>query len=264
MSRSLFFLVLMLILSIQSKAQIRKNNAFNKGEELTYRVYYSSAIIDATAGEAKMTVREVKGNTEPGNNDTVYHTTGTGRSKGLFDLFYKVRDKYESYIDRQSLLPYAFVRNTSEGDYKQSDFVTFDQKDHIARTSKKKMVIPENTHDLISALYYMRTLNVEDFGPDSLYIIDFYLDDSVYHSAIKYLGRDTLKIFHGRLPCIKIAPMMATGEVFADKYPMYVWVTDDQNHIPVLASSKIIVGSIKIELTSYRNLKNPFLEPLPK
>jgi len=57
---------------------------------------------------------------------------------------------------------------------------------------------------------------------------------------------------------------MATGEVFADKYPMYVWVTDDQNHIPVLASSKIIVGSIKIELSSYRNLKNPFLEPLPK
>ncbi len=261
MNRFLVLLVVLLFWPLLTIGQNIKNHAFDTGEELTYRVYYSSAIIDATAGEAVLKVSDWTGYKTP-EKDTVFHIVATGKSKGLFDFFYKVRDKYESYINKETLLPYTFVRNTSEGDYKQFDFVNFDQEKQTAATSRKKLSIPEKTFDLISAIYYMRTLEVSDFGSDSLYLINFYLDDSVYHSAVKYLGRDTLKTTGGRLPVIKIAPMMATGEVFADKYPMYVWVTDDKNHVPVLASSKIIVGSIKVELTGYKNLKNPMLKPV--
>jgi len=57
--------------------------------------------------------------------------------------------------------------------------------------------------------------------------------------------------------CLKIAPMMATGNVFANAYPMFVWVTDDKNHLPLLAESKVIVGSVKMELTEYKNVRNP-------
>jgi hypothetical protein len=263
MNRYLILSIYVLFWPVLLNGQNRFNNAFDTGEELTYRVYYSSAIIDATAGEAVLKVTDWTGYKTP-EKDTVYHIIATGRSKGLFDFFYKVRDKYESYINKQTLLPYTFVRNTSEGDYKQFDFVNFDQQKHIASTSRKTLQIPEKTFDLISAIYYMRTLNVSDFNADSLYLINFYLDDSVYRSAVKYMGKDTLKVTGGRLPVIKIAPMMATGEVFADKYPMFVWVTDDKNHIPVLAASKIIVGSIKVELTGYKNLKNPMLKPIGK
>jgi len=263
MNRNLVILACMLLWALTNQAQVRVNNAFDTGEELIYRVYYSSAIIDATAGEAILKVTDWTGNKTP-EKDTAYHIIATGNSKGVFNFFYKVRDQYESFIDKHTLLPYVFVRNTSEGDYKQFDRVTFDQNKQVAYTSKKNMPIPKNTHDLISAVYYMRTLNISDFGSDSLFLINFYLDDSVYHSAVKYLGRDTLKVSGGRLPVIKIAPMMATGEVFADKYPMFVWVTDDKNHIPVLASSKVIVGSIKMELSGYKNLKNPMLKPISK
>ena len=263
MNRYLILLVSILLWPILTLAQGRRNNAFDTGEELTYRVYYSSAIIDATAGEAVLKVTDWTGFKTP-EKDTAYHIVATGTSKGLFNFFYKVRDKYESFINKETLLPYVFVRNTSEGDYKQFDRVTFNHTKQVAYTSRKNFSIPENTQDLISAVYFMRTLEVDDFGSDSLYLINFYLDDSVYHSAVKYLGRDTLKVVGGKLAVIKIAPMMATGEVFADKYPMYVWVTDDQNHLPVLASSQVIVGSVKIELTGYRNLKNPMLKPLLK
>jgi len=131
----------------------RTNNAFDTGEELTYRVYYSSAIIDATAGEAVLKVTDWTGFKTP-EKDTAYHIIATGNSKGLFNFFYKVRDKYESYINKETLLSHVFVRNTSEGDYKQFDRVTFNHTKHVAYTSRKN----------ISRLYSIciRTILCED------------------------------------------------------------------------------------------------------
>jgi hypothetical protein len=51
---------------------------------------------------------------------------------------------------------------------------------------------------------------------------------------------------------------VAVGEVFADPYPMEMWVTDDKNKIPVLMKSAVFIGSVKIELVEYRGLKWPF------
>ena len=110
----------------------------------------------------------------------------------------------------------------------------------------------------------MRTLSVEDFGPDSIYRLNFHLDDSVYQSVIKYEGKVVVETKWGWLPCLKIIPMLVLGEVFSDKYPMTVWITDDENHVPVLAESEIIVGSVRIELIDFDGLKNPFIEPLTR
>ncbi len=238
-------------------AQGMPNKAFQSGEALTYRIYYSSAIIDATAGEATLMVE----NSNPSNanqQDTVYHVTGIGYSKGLFDLFFKVRDTYKSAFNKHTLLPYTFVRNTHEGSYSRYDSVIFNQKGLKAKTSRTEMPIPLQTFDILSAIYCMRTLHIEDFNADSTYLINFYLDDSVYRSAVKFMGYDTLKTKRGNIATLKLAPMMATGEVFADKYPMYVWVTDDENHLPVFAKSDVIVGAIKVELIKYNNLVHPF------
>ena len=256
-----FFLILILLVYVGSlNAQDTvNNNAFEVGEYLKYRVYYSSPVGNFTAGEAILTVKNWDGvNTYNSNN--IYHLTGEGNSKGMFNLFFKVRDKFESFIDEKTLLPYSFIRNTREGSYKQFDQVNFDRKDNIATTNwKNPKEVPSNIHDFVSALYFMRTLDLEDFDADSLYNINFFLDDSVYVSAVKYEGKDILKTKWGKIRCLKIAPMMASGEVFAEKYPMFVWVSDDQNHIPILAESAVIVGSVKMELMEYGNLKNPMM-----
>ena len=233
------------------------NKAFQPGEALTYRIYYSSAIIDATAGEATLVVANTD-TSRPNREDAVYHVTGTGYSKGLFDFFFKVRDTYESYFKKNTLLPCTFIRNTHEGSYSRYDSVSFNQKALKAKTSRKEVSLPSKTFDILSAIYYMRTLTVADFNADSIYLINFYLDDSVYRSAVKFMGRDTLMVNNKKTPALKLAPMMATGEVFADKYPMYVWVSDDENHIPVFAKSKIIVGSVNVELIKVNNIFTGF------
>jgi uncharacterized protein DUF3108 len=261
MSRKLYQTTLVILFIIcanllQSQDTI-VNDAFKPGEYLKYRVYYSSSIGNFTAGEAILTVENWKGS-KIGRTKDVYHITGIGNSKGMFNWFYKVRDKFETFIDKNTLLPYAFIRKTREGKYKQDDRVIFDREKNEATTNSNEVKhVPPDVHDFVSALYFMRTISVDDFDADSMYYINFFLDDSVYTSAVKYQGKSDLVTKWGTITCLKIAPMMASGEVFAEKYPMFVYVTDDENHIPVLAESAVIVGSVKMELIEYSNIINP-------
>jgi len=238
------------------------NTAFRAGEYLKYRVYYSSSLGNLTAGEAILTVENWKNIHGKGAED-VYHITGIGNSKGMFNWFFKVRDKFESFVDKQTLLPYIFIRKTREGKYKQDSRVIFDrEKNEAVTNSNPPKKVPPDIHDFVSALYYMRTIKVEDFDADSLYYINFFLDDSVYTSAIKYNGKENIKTKWGMVRCLKIAPMMASGEVFAEKYPMYVYVSDDESHVPVFAESEVVVGSVKMELIEYNNLtESMVMEP---
>lgn len=256
--RRMFLAVSLVLLGALTQAQPLRNhpnNAFGDKEFTRYSVYYSSLLTgNVIAGEATI---EVKSHKKPFFDREVWHIVGEGKSKGAFNWFYKVRDRFESFVDKEALIPYLFVRRTREGDYFKDDDVYFyhDQRIAVSHTASKP--IPANVQDFVSALFFMRTLSLSDFDADSSYYIDFFLDDSVYVSKVKYQGTEYIKTSLGSFRCLKIAPMMATGEVFADAYPVSVWVTDDKNHLPVLAEAKVIVGSIKMELIEYRNLLNP-------
>src|ERR1043165_449284 len=87
-----------------------KNEAFKPGEKLTFRLHYG--II--SAGEGTL---EVLPDKKSFGGRTCYEVVGTGRSVGAFDWFFKVRDRYESTIDSQALIPWYFVRRVNEGGY---------------------------------------------------------------------------------------------------------------------------------------------------
>jgi hypothetical protein len=263
---TLVLLVVLAIFGTQAlRAQTRTfhpNNAFGEGEFTKFKVYYTSMLTgNVTAGEATIKVESQK---RSFNNKEVWKITGEGHSKGAFNWFFKVRDRFESYVDKQAIIPYLFVRRTREGGYIKDDEVYFyhDRQLATSRTATKK--IPHNVHDFVSALFFMRTLNLSDFDKDSSYYLDFILDDSVYVSKIKYVGTENITTVLGQFRCLKFAPMLATGKVFADAYPMHVWVTDDANHLPILAETKVVVGSVKMELISFENLRNPLAARLKK
>lgn len=254
-----FFIFSFFVLAKTVAQQAVVNNAFEAGERLVYEVVYISAMGDIHAGKAIIDVENQSENNKPG-----FKILGKGATTTFFDVFFKVRDRYETWIDAETLLPYRFIRSTREGNYAYDDEVYFNKQTNMATTSRSTIEVPENVHDIVSAVFFMRTLNVEDFGPDSTYYVNFYLDDSVYYSAIKYEGKAYLETKWGWLPCLKVKPMMATGEVFSRKYPMSVWITDDENHIPMLAESDVIIGKVQMKLAKFDGLKNPFVEPVPR
>jgi hypothetical protein len=113
------------------------------------------------------------------------------------------------------------------------------------------------THDVLSAFFYCRTLDFSNLKVGDRFPINFLLDDSVYVSLIEFAGREEVVIGLGKFHCLKFKPKVATGTVFSQPYPMDIWISDDQNRIPILAKSAVIVGSVKLELTDYKGLANP-------
>jgi hypothetical protein len=232
-----------------------KNTSFIRGEKLKFKAYYDSFVTGkVTAGVATL---EVKFEDKKIDGRSTYHIIGEGKSKGAFNLFYKVNDSFESYTDEEYLVPWTFIRNTHEGDYVMNDEVRFNQYSGNFSSRKANKKMKPGTHDIFSAFYYCRTLDFSNLKIGDRFPVSFLLDDSVYVSLIEFAGREEVKINLGTFRCLKFKPMVATGHVFSQPYAMDIWITDDSNRMPVLAKSAVVVGSVKLELTEYKGLANP-------
>jgi hypothetical protein len=254
------FMILLLFVAITaSKAQNFRtinNHAFKRGEKLEYRVYYHSLITGkVTAGEGTL---EVKADNRKFNNRNTMHIVGIGKSKGAFNWFYKVDDRFETFIDEEAMFPWMFVNRTREGGYKKDDDVSFNHDDGKAVSRNATTRLPENVQDFVSGFYYARTLDISKLAAGGGFNVPFFLNDSVYSSRIIYEGKDVITTELGTFNCLKFKPMVIKGDVFSDPYPMSIWVTDDRNRVPILFESAVIVGSVKMELTKYTGLANPF------
>ncbi len=224
------------------------NSAFKPGEKLTYRVHYG--IIDA--GEA---VLEIKDSPYTFENRDAYYAVGTGKSLGAFDLFFKVRDKYETYIDKKGVFPWYFKRRVDEGGYKISQDYTFDHSEGEVSTQKEEThEIPMGVQDMISAFYYARTFDFSKIKKGDIFEIPTFVDDELFNLKIKYQGKETIRIRDGKFKALRFVPVLQEGRIFKDEEDLNVWISDDNNKIPLLVRSKLVVGSVKMELTDYTGL----------
>jgi hypothetical protein len=256
------FLLIFLLLSCAGpllQAQVYRNvpnDYFKRGEKLNFRVAFHSMLTgNLTAGTATLEITHE--NKQIGGRNT-FHAIGSGHTTGLIEMFYHIEERFESFFDENALIPWYFARKTVENSYEKNDMVTFRHKDKLAVSPKKVTIIPENVQDIISAFYYARCIDLTGAKPGKEFLVPFFLDDSVYHSKVKFVCRETIKTKLGKFTCIKIKPMVATGYVFDDPYPVSIWVTDDLNRVPVLIECELSVGSARVELTSYSGLANAF------
>ncbi|MDZ4823513.1 MAG: DUF3108 domain-containing protein [Flavobacteriales bacterium] len=227
------------------------NSAFKVGEVVNYRLHYGLI----NAGVATLSVQDGK---EKIKGRDVFHVVGEGRSIGSFDWFFKVRDKYESYIDKEGIFSHRFIRNCDEGGYKIFQDYTFDaERRGMTNHKKESYMTPDFVQDMISSYFYARTLDFSKAKAGDIFTIYSILDDEVYPLKMKYKGKETIKVDAGKFNCLKFVPVMSTGRVFKKEEDLMVWVTDDANHLPILAKAKIAVGSVKMEMVSYTGLANP-------
>jgi len=226
------------------------NNAFTFGEKLVYKVHYgllNGGTCEFAVGDQPKMI---------GDNAT-YHLRVFGKSTGIVDLMFSVKDEYESYMDVEDLLPRQATKKVKEGNYKDSDFIIFDQKNRKANSRRGSLDIPENTHDIISAIYYSRTTDMKNAKVGDVFPVNFYLDHKNYEFRFKFLGREVIETELGKFNTLKIRPQVVEGRVFKDSEAITMWVTDDENHIPLRAQSEIWVGSLKADLISMKGVKNP-------
>lgn len=218
-------------------------SAFGVGERLVFNVGYSFI----KAGEAVMAVPKL---------DTLFgrrcfKILFTVNSTPAFSRFYKVEDRYETFLDTAGLFPWKFTQKIREGKYSRDFSAVFDQWNHVARTSEGVHRIPPYVHDIVSAFYFARTLDYSRSQPgDKVYLQNFY-KDSTYSLAVKYLGRQQIEVDAGTFNCVMIEPLIKEGGLFKSEGQVIVWLTDDDRKIPVKVSTKVLIGSIDAELREY-------------
>jgi hypothetical protein len=228
------------------------NHAFQAGESITFKVYYTLAGVYIAAGEATFTVALENLNDKP-----VYHVTGAGKNYSFLDNFFKVRDKYESFIDTATLQPLKFLRNVSEGSYRKYENVSFNKTAHTAITNSGVFKTPDCIQDVLSTMYYARNIDFDKMKPGDKIPFSMFLDNQVYNLYIRYVGKETIKTKYGKFRAIKIKPLLIKGTIFEGGEKMTVWISDDANHIPVRVESPISVGSVKVDMMEFKNRRTP-------
>lgn len=229
-----------------------QNTAFKAGEEITMKVYYTTLGVYVGAGEAKFTTKLTRYNGKP-----VYHCVGTGTTYSFFDNFFRVRDRYETYIDTATLLPVKFIRNVDEGGYKIYNNISFNHKTKTAVSTNGVFNVTACIQDVISSVYYARNIDFTKYKPGDRIPFDMFLDDEIYHLYLKYEGKENVKTKYGHFKAIKFKPLLIKGSIFEGGEKMTVWVSDDPNRILLRAESPISVGSIKVDMMHYKNLRYP-------
>lgn len=256
-------IILLVITSLRSQAQNEfcgiKNTSFREGERLMFRVYYNMGSIWINAGEANFNTR-----LEQMNGRNVFHITGEGKTVRSYEWFYKVRDTYETYIDTETMLPARFIRNVNEGGFKIYNNVSFNQSIGQAVSTKGVYNVPKCVQDVLSAIYYARNIDYDRYKPGDKIPFNMFLDDQVYSLYIRYMGKEKITTKYGTFNAIKIIPLLIEGTIFKGGEKMAVWVSDDKNHLPVRVDSPILVGSIKVDLMGYDQLRNPLKSLISK
>ncbi|MBB6611303.1 DUF3108 domain-containing protein [Pontibacter sp. Tf4] len=254
-------LLLVIVLSAfatKDRMRIVRNESFSTGEVLKYKVHYGPI----TAAEATI---DISNNLHMVNGRPTYRATVYGRTSSSFDLFIKVRDTWQSYIDTAAILPHRFHRDIQEGSYRKKETVDFNHYSNTAAVKTKRKKDPErnsthkisdNVQDIVSGFYYLRTLDYDNMRKGDKMVVKGFFDEENFDMEITYKGRETVNTKAGKIKAIKLIPKMPKNDLFKGENAIAVYLSDDNNKIPVLIEAEMFVGSLKVDLYNYKGLKH--------
>ena len=240
--------------------------AYQAGEKLVFTMHYRWGSIDSDVGWANVVL-----DTTRLNGTKTFHTMVFGRTTRLFDIFFKVRENFQSWFTYDGLQPLRFTRDTHEGKYVARNTYTYRRgvmaQDHIAAevyTSSKgdqslELPLDKCTFDLPALFYFARNMDFDKVVPEVKYPMTFAIDEDIYNVYFILRGRETINVKGlGTVRAIKFSAKLLSGNVFTGDADLDVWISDDENRIPVLFEAPILVGVASGRLKSAEGLKHPF------
>ena len=237
------------------------NTTFEGGEELVYKIFYNMNFVWIPAGEVVFKVHD---------QGALYRITAHGKTYSSYEWFFTVDDKYECYVDKETLLPRVSIRDVHEGDYTVFDQMTFDQENYTIQSvrgpsrtdirERNSYELDRCMHDILSLLYFARNLDFDSYSKGQKIAVELFMDGEAWPLNVEFLGRQNNKKIHGlgRFDAIQFRPETIAGEVFSEGTHMDIWVSADANKVPLLIESPVSVGSIKAVLKSYKGLRHEF------
>jgi len=245
----IFTCILFTLIAAAQELPLKKEAVFQEGEILSYKLRYG--FITAAEATIKVQNSDLKFDNKP-----TWKLTVDAQTSGTFDVFYKIRDHYDSYIDKKDLLPYFYQENIREASYKRQDKARFSQDAKKVVSNRGTFTTPTTqTFDLVSAYYFARSLDISKLKIGDKFKLNYFLGDEISALEVEYVGKETVKNKLGNIRCLKFSPSIKPGRIFKKDSRLYLWVTDDGNRVPVKAQVEILVGAVTMELKSAQGLK---------
>ncbi|MBK6285522.1 MAG: DUF3108 domain-containing protein [Draconibacterium sp.] len=249
----LLFIFLFKILNVDAQEiftpPVKASQAFIKGEKLTYQIKYKFIVGGITTFSLNETIYE---------GEKVFHALATGQTTGLANTIYGVKDSYESWFDKETNLPYKSVRDIHEGNYKKYNEVIFNRENNTVNSKLSGIhSVPAKILDLTSTFYYLRRVDFSKVNDGDVIFVNMYFSDEIFPFRIIYSGKETIKTKFGKIECHKIKPVVEVGRIFKKPDDLTIWLTDDDNCIPVQVRMNIrVVGAVYLKLISTENTAN--------
>lgn len=254
-------IALTLLISFSINAQ---NNAVAAGEKLVFTASYNMSGLLTDLAQVTMETSEVKT-----SSSTLLRLKCKARTFIKWDNFFKINDLYESYVSPKTLKPYLYKRDINEGGYYKFMQYNYNHKTGTVKSLKRKrrsdgtfwdekknLNIGASTKDLVATLYHIRTLDIHKATNGSTDTFTVLMDNKEYKVSLTMLGKETINTKLGRKECYKLAIAINNSDVLRGNNDNLLWLTADQNKIPVYAKFKVPVGNGELKIQSATGLKN--------
>ena len=249
-------IIVLLGLFVLTNSFVQREDAFTTGEWVKLRIHYGLVNAGYATLEIKDAVR---------NNKKVHHVVGKGWTVGMTKFFFKVEDNYESYFDKLTGKPYQFVRKISEGGHTKNQEGFFNQDNNTVlvkdykHNTEKTFNVPGEIQDIMSSFYYLRNHpRIDKLNPGESIAMDMFFDEETTKFKLKFLGREDISTKFGKVSCMIFRPYVQAGRVFKEEESLTVWISDDDNKIPIRLKANLAVGSLKADIEAFKGLKNTF------
>lgn len=239
--------------------------AFQAGERMDFVLHYKWGAINTDVGTATVTLDSLTF-----NGEEAFMCSVQGRTTKMFDLFFRVREDFRSWFTCDGLKPLKFTRDTHEGGYEARNTYLYEwdaAEPYIAadvytsKAGQKSLELPLTpcTYDLPALFFFARNMDMEAVVPGKRYPMTFAIDDEVFNVYFILYGRETIKVKGlGTVNTIKFAAKLLEGEVFKGEEDMLIWISDDENRLPVYFEAPLRVGAAAGRMSGCDGLKHPF------
>ena len=231
-------------------------NSYFTGEELSYKISYSIF----TIGKASVKVEDMADKADE------YKVIAKGETTGLVGVFSKIRDEWGAHVKKDNLQPTYAYRRIREGKYKRDEDVDFDSaritlNEWSFRQGKYKDPVvydaPTKVFEFLSGMLYVRSLDLTNFKVGDKVAFKAFFEGEFYDFQVIYKGKERIRTKIGKINAIKLVPIMPENSIFDGEDSVEIWVSDDQNKVPLRVEADMFVGSASCSITGHKNLKYP-------
>ena len=236
---------------------------FKAGEKIVFNISYNWHAVQTDVAKGTLAMKQ-----ETLNGERVWHSSMSMQTAPFFDVFFKIREKFDSWFALKGVEPRKFCRDTREGDYHAINNYVYDRKAGVIHANleywdkdKSSVDIPygDCTYDVTALFYFARRMNFDNMKAGTVHKISIAIDKDVFQVRLTYRGKENKFVKGiGTIATHKVGISLNKGNVFEGNEDALLWFSADDNRIPVAFMAPLKVGAMNGRLASYEGLAHDF------